>query len=134
MHAHARLPCARPKPGSAMYEPKMDQPASTNVRSQKKFVRENLKRIIFECSNIRCSSNQFCYDESLAHPRESACTYQPFTSKEHSIEKRNSMGKDDEKLPRLTWPQARPMPRSSMPWGHDRFSSKASAPAAYIQK
>ena len=42
----------------ALFEPKIDQRASTitNVRSWKKFVRENLKRIIFECSNIRCSS------------------------------------------------------------------------------
>ena len=54
---HIMLLCARSKLRSAMCEPKIDQRASTNVRSQKKFVRENLKRIIFECSNIRCSSS-----------------------------------------------------------------------------
>ena len=47
---------ARLRRSSALFEPKIDQRASTNVRSWKKFVRENLKRIIFECSNIRCSS------------------------------------------------------------------------------
>ena len=34
-----------------------NRPTGVNERSfVKKFVRENLKRIIFECSNIRCSS------------------------------------------------------------------------------
>ena len=53
---HAWLPRARPKLRSTICEPKIDQRASTNVRSYKKFVRENLKRIVFEYSNIRCSS------------------------------------------------------------------------------
>ena len=35
-----------------------NRPTGVNERSSvKKFVRENLKRIIFECSNIRCSSS-----------------------------------------------------------------------------
>ena len=64
---HAWLPCARPKLGSAMCEPKIDQRASTNVRSQKKFVRENLKRTIFECSKIRCSSNLHASSKNKAN-------------------------------------------------------------------
>ena len=36
-----------------------NRPTGVNERSfVKKFVRENLKRIIFECSNIRCSSRE----------------------------------------------------------------------------
>ena len=31
-------------------------------------------------------------------------------------------------------PQARPIPRSPMPWGHERFNSSISAPAAYGKK
>lgn len=30
----------------------------------------------------------------------------------------------------LTWPQARPIPLSPMPCGHDKFNSRASAPEA----
>ena len=58
----AWLPRARQRPKFryAMCAPKIDQRVSTNVRSWKKFVRENLKRIIFECSNIRCSTTIIC--------------------------------------------------------------------------
>ena len=49
---------ARLRRSSALFEPKINQRASTNLRSWKKFVRENFKRIIFECSNIRCSSKR----------------------------------------------------------------------------
>ena len=58
--------CAGPAPPQfrTYFEPKIDQRASTNVRSWKKFVRENLKRIIFECSNIRCSSTVYIHTKS----------------------------------------------------------------------
>ena len=49
-----------------------NRPTGVNERSFiKKFVRENLKRIIFECSNIRCSSSILCADfaEIRTHTR-----------------------------------------------------------------